>query len=94
MSSRLSKVLTAVVVATAVLGVELMRRRLGEQHVISRNQLKPPQEDSSPTGVVAPDLETATRKDLYREAQRLGIRGRSKMTKVQLKAALSEGAGA
>jgi hypothetical protein len=30
-----------------------------------------------------------TREQLYREARRLGIKGRSKMNKVQLKAAVS-----
>jgi hypothetical protein len=35
-----------------------------------------------------------TRSELYREAQRLGVRGRSKMTKAQLMAAVAEGSRA
>jgi ferric-dicitrate binding protein FerR (iron transport regulator) len=48
-----------------------------------------------PTAPVAsmsrPELNAATRSELYQEAKRLGVRGRSKMTKAQLRAAVTEG---
>jgi Rho termination factor-like protein len=34
---------------------------------------------------------TRTKEQLYREAKRLGVKGRSKMTKSQLQAAISRG---
>jgi hypothetical protein len=43
------------------------------------------------TQMSRPDLKVVTRAQLYEEARRLGVRGRSKMTKAELKAALSEG---
>jgi hypothetical protein len=47
--------------------------------------------EAPPAPVSGPGLNRATRAQLYREAQRRRVPGRSKMTKAQLKAALSEG---
>jgi hypothetical protein len=92
MSSKLSKLLTVAVVATAALSVELIRRRLGEQRGSSAHRLERSRDEPAPAPVGAPTLDAATRDQLYREAQRLAIPGRSKMTKAELKTALRKGA--
>ena len=89
MSSKLAKLMVDAVVIGAGLGV-LPRRRLAEQAALSRDGAGPP--PAAPAAPLSgPESEAVTRAQLYQEARRLGVRGRSKMTKAQLKAALSGG---
>jgi hypothetical protein len=44
-------------------------------------------------GGIVPQTRERTKEQLYREAKRLGIKGRSKMNKGQLKAAISRRGG-
>jgi hypothetical protein len=90
MSSTLAKLVVVAVAIGAGVRVVQTRRRLAERATLSLDDAVPAQEAQAapPSG---PGLEGATREQLYREARRRGVRGRSKMTKAQLKAALSEG---
>jgi hypothetical protein len=89
MSSKLAKRMAAAFVIEADLGV-LLRSRLAEQAALSRDGAGPPPE--VPAALLSgPEFEAVTCAQPYQEARCLGVRGRSKMTKAQLKAAVSEG---
>jgi hypothetical protein len=90
MDSKLTKAIVAGVVIAAGVRVLLMTRRRAEQAGTQRDDggLRP----AAPAASMSrPELNAVTRSELYREAQRLGVRGRSKMTKAQLMAAVAEG---
>ena len=74
-----------VAVVVGVVLALLLRRRLNDQQVASPEAS---QQDWVPAVVDSPRLESATRDELYQEAKRLGIQGRSRMTKEQLRTAL------
>jgi hypothetical protein len=91
MISTLAKlIVAAVAIAAGVRVLRRTRRRLAEQAALPRDDAVPAPE-VPPAPVSGPGLDRATRAQLYREAQRRGVPGRSKMTKAQLKAALSKG---
>jgi hypothetical protein len=90
MISTLAKLIVAAVAIAAGVRVLWTRRRLAEQAALPRDDAVPGPE-APPAPVSGPGLDGATRAQLYREAQRRGVAGRSRMTKAQLKAALSEG---
>jgi hypothetical protein len=90
MSSKLVKLIVIAVVIAAGLRIQLTRRRLAEQAASHRDGGGPPP-DAAAAPKSGPELKAVTRAELYREARRLGVRGRSKMTKAQLRAAVAEG---
>lgn len=92
MTSKASKLTLALIVAGAGFVVELMRRvvRNDEEPLASTATASTP--SAHPPEPSPLDLSGASRQELYEEAQRLGIKGRSKMSKAQLNAALVKGA--
>ncbi len=85
MRSTLSKLATAAVIAASGVAVELMRRAVAKSHAGTAGAYP------RSAGETPIDVETASREQLYGEAKRRGVKGRSKMTKAELRSALSEG---
>ena len=75
-------VLVGLGVGVAAAAWRARRRRAGEP--------EEPAPEASPLPAEARNGATPTRAELYREAQRLGIPGRSRMTKRELEQALAE----
>ncbi|HZA58076.1 MAG TPA: hypothetical protein VE523_02680 [Solirubrobacterales bacterium] len=90
MSSKLVKLIVIAVVIAGGLRIQVTRHRLAEQAGPSRDHAGPPPEAAA-AQVSRPEPKAITRAPLYQEARRLGVRGRSKMPKAELKVALSEG---
>jgi hypothetical protein len=91
MASKLAVAAIAAGAAGAGLVIRLMRRRAtAPPPPTTRKSEGTDASPSSATG--APARSEPTRDELYAEAKRRGIRGRSKMTKAQLQAALEKGA--
>jgi hypothetical protein len=96
MRSKLSKL----VVLALLLGLALeLLRRMAERELTADSPgpalgPDPPAQPgpSEPARLHAQELAGASRAELYEEAKRRGIPGRSRMSKAQLQAALSEGA--
>jgi hypothetical protein len=90
MSSKLVKLIGIAVVIATGLRIQVTRRRLTERAALSRDHVGPTPEAAA-AQVSRQEPQAVTRAQLYQEARRLGVRGRSKMTKAELKAAISEG---
>src|SRR5215211_5326491 len=87
------RLLSIAFVAAAALAAGLVARRRRQR--TRWKALPPPDEADSPPGLAAASPAPAgsrdrepTRKELYREATRLGLKGRSKMNKRQLQEAV------
>jgi hypothetical protein len=82
-SSKLKVAILAVAVGGAALVARAMRRSLRTATALED------EERANHVGAgEALDVDGATRNELYEEAKRRGIRGRSRMTKAELQAAL------
>ena len=100
MRAKLLKLVVGVLlVGGAALGFVLLRRRLAAEAPAPAPMAPqaPAAQPPPPTPAAAEppppaglDLRTASREELYREAQRREVPGRSRMTKAQLRAALTK----
>ncbi len=88
----LSKLLRTLFAAALVAGLVVARLRWrgkGPALQAAAESIEPIR--SAPSDNGAQDLNESTRAQLYEEAKRRGIAGRSRMTKAELQVALSEG---
>jgi hypothetical protein len=95
MRSKLSKLIVLALVLG--LALELLRRIAEREHTAQPPGTVAPDPPAQPGSTGQPrlgaeELRSASLAELYQEAKRRGIPGRSRMSKAQLQAALSEGA--
>jgi hypothetical protein len=90
MRSRIAKLIAVAIIVGLV--AELLRR-LSEQELAIGEPGPPAAAPESPTGTAPSGAAPggASRAELYAEAKRRGIPGRSRMSKAELEQALSEG---
>jgi hypothetical protein len=89
-SSKLKAAIAAVVVAGIGLAAGILKRAIGRPTVRDENAREVGDMASGRAGDADPPHD-ASRDELYAEAKRRGIEGRSKMTKAELQAALAKG---
>jgi hypothetical protein len=86
LASKLTKAIcVAVILAAAALLVGYLRRRPGD---LPSPFVEAPPREPATGGMSRAQIDGATREQLYEEAKRRGVPGRSTMTKAQLQAAL------